>query len=202
MILFGKNKELKLLKKNLKGEKIVEKVFNKTSHIEIIKQIAVGLQAIGSLNRYLELGIQKGNCFNKIAPLAKEAYAVDILDNYNLVKENKNLVWFHGKSIDFLNQHDKNKKFDLVFIDADHSHIGSLTDFRTVLPMVSENGLILLHDTYPPSEAFTSPKYCNDTYKTAEYIRKNYKDLESVTLPFFYGLTIVRNLNRQLSWKK
>jgi hypothetical protein len=75
-------------------------------------------------------------------------------------------------------------------------------DFKLVLPLVNENGIILLHDTYPPTEEYTSSSYCYDTYKTAEYIRKNMKEVEIVTIPLFFGLSIVRNLNRQLLWKK
>jgi len=181
---------------------MMDKIFTKNSHIDLIRQIAIGLKLVNSLNRYLELGVQKGNCFNKIAPLTKEAYAVDIVDNYESIKENKNLAWFHGKTTDFLSNHDKNKKFDLVFIDADHKHESSLMDFKLVLPLVNENGIILLHDTYPPTEEYTSSSYCYDTYKTAEYIRKNIKEVEIVTIPLFFGLSIVRNLNRQLLWKK
>lgn len=175
-------------------------IYNKNSHIEIIKQIALGLKAAGKLERYLELGVQKGNCFNTIAPLVKEAYAVDVMDSHKLISSNKNLIWFHGKTTEFLNGHDKNKKFGLIFIDADHKHESSLNDFILSLPLAQDNSLILLHDTYPPTEEYTSQSYCYDTYKTADYIRRNFKEVECVTLPFYYGVTIVRKLNRQLLW--
>ena len=173
-------------------------IFNKNSHIGLIKQIANGLKLAGVLDNYLELGVQRGNCFNEIAPLANNAYAVDIIDSYSLIKHNSNLKWFQGKTLDFL----KNCtiKFDLIFIDADHSYEASLEDFKYSLPLIKENGLILLHDTYPPTEEYTSKSYCYDTYKTAFYIRENFKDIECVTLPMYYGVTIVRNLNRQLLW--
>jgi len=175
--------------------------FGKNSHIDIIKPIAVGLKLAGTLQRYLEIGIRRGPCFNSIAPLAKEAYAVDInKECYNNIKQNKNLIWFHGQSSDFLMNHNPNKKFDLVFIDGNHEHVGSLYDFELVLPLVNENGLILLHDTYPPSEEYTSKSYCFDTYKTADYIRHNY-NVEIITLPFYFGVSVVRKITRQLLWK-
>lgn len=176
--------------------------FGKNSHIDIIKSIATGLHKAKSLKRYLELGIRTGACFNVIAPLAEEAYAVDIHKYYRYIK-NKNVIWFHGKTVDFLNKCDKNKKFDLVFIDADHRHKASLTDFKLVLPLVNDNGLILLHDTYPTCEELTSRKYCGDTYKTAAYIRKHFSNqCEITTLPFYFGISIVRKLDRQLLWMK
>lgn len=177
--------------------------FEKDQHVRVIKEIALGLNRAGVLNRYLELGIRNGPCFNKVAPLAKEAYAVDIVDCHKCIKENKNLIWYHGTTTDFLKKHNKNKKFDLVFIDADHNHVASLNDFELVFPLVNDNGLILLHDTYPTCEELTSFKYCGDTYKTADYIKRNYSDkCEIATLPFYYGIGIVRKLNRQLLWRK
>ena len=175
--------------------------FGKNEHIQMIKAIATGLKSAGKLNRYLELGIKKGSCFNQIAPLCKQAYAVDILNCYDLIKHNKNLIWFHGKTDDFFKLHVPKKKFDLVFIDAAHEHIASLNDFKNALPLVNENGLILLHDTYPPSEEFTEKSYCSNTYKTAEYIKRYYPQYELATLPFYYGISIVRKLERQLQWK-
>lgn len=175
--------------------------FGKNEHIQMIKAIAVGLKKAGRLNRYLELGIKKGSCFNAIAPLCKKAYAVDILNCYNLIKHNKNLIWFHGETDNFFKLHPQKKKFDLIFIDAAHEHKASLNDFKNALPLVTENGLILLHDTYPPSEEFTGKSYCNDTYKTAEYIMRYYPQYEFITLPFYYGISIFRNLDRQLLWK-
>jgi len=176
-------------------------MFGDNDHSVVIKFIAEGLNRAGFLKRYLELGIRNGYCFNSVAPFCIEAYAVDVDDCYNHIKDNKNLFWFHGKTSDFLTNHDINKKFDLVFIDADHSHIASLRDFKLVLPLVNDNGLILLHDTYPPDEIHLTSNLCNDTYKTAVYIKKNFTEYEIVTLPFYYGISIVRKLNRQLAWR-
>ncbi|MFW9871685.1 MAG: class I SAM-dependent methyltransferase [Candidatus Thorarchaeota archaeon] len=178
--------------------------FSGKSHIRVIKEIARGMHEAGFLNRYLEIGIRRGNCFNLIAPFAKEAYAVDVKNYYKSVKHNKNLVWFHGDSQEFLKQHNQKRKFDLVFIDGNHKFQAVLDDFRGVFPMVNNNGIILLHDTYPPSEKFTSPQFCNDCYRAADWIRKNDgrygEQCEIVTLPFYYGISIIRKLDRQLLW--
>lgn len=177
--------------------------FSGRGHIRIIKEIASGLYKAGFLKRYLELGVRQGNCFNSIAPLSKEAYAVDIKNSYKQIKQNKNLVWNHMRTDEFLKNHDPNRKFDLVFIDADHSYEGSLNDFGSVFPLVNDNGIILLHDTYPPNNEFAKPGFCSDTYKTAEYIRNNFsKECEIVTLPFYFGISIVRkmSLDKHLLW--
>jgi hypothetical protein len=174
--------------------------FPGNQHVDLITAIAKGMNKAGFNNRYLELGIRKGPCFNSVAPYFKEAYAVDIRNCRKFIKHNKNLIWFCGTTDDFLRKHNKNKLFDMVFIDADHKHESSLKDFENVKPLTREGGLILFHDTYPPSEKFITKKYCNDTYKTAEYIRKYYPDFEFVTFPFYYGVSVFRNLKRQLIW--
>lgn len=178
--------------------------FGKNEHIRIIKAIAFGMHKAGTLDRYLELGIRAGSCFNEVAPLAKEAYAVDINDCFKYIKSNKNMMWFRGKTTDFLNNYNRANKFDLVFIDANHNHESSLNDFELSLPLVHENGLILLHDTYPTKEELLSKKYCGDSYKTADVIRRKYGDVcEIATLPFYYGISVVRRmpLGKQLLWK-
>lgn len=177
--------------------------FSGRGHISIIKEIASGLNKAGFLNRYLELGVRQGNCFNVIAPLSVEAYAVDTRNYYKHIKHNTNLVWKNMRTDEFLKNHDQDRKFDLVFIDAEHSHKYSLNDFNLVFPLVNDNGIILLHDTYPPNEEFIKPEFCSDSYKTAEYIRNNFsKECEIVTLPFYYGITVVRkiNLGKHLLW--
>lgn len=182
----------------------MKEVFGVKGHPQIIKLIANGLKSAGALNNYLELGIRKGPCFNAVAPLVRDkAYAVDIEDCYKNIKHNKNLVWFHGSSINFLKNHNKKIKFDLVFIDANHTYKASLQDFDLVFPLVKDNGLILLHDAYPTSQKYLSLTKCGEVYKTAEFIRFNYNHkCEIVTLPFYYGIAIVRKLNRQLLWIK
>jgi len=174
---------------------------NVDSHTNVLLTLAEGLRSAGKLGSYLELGVHKGCAFNKIAPIVGgSAYAVDTNANtFPHIKHNKNLRWYCGKSEDFLANYD-GEQLDFVFIDGDHKHEASLSDFTGVLPYVSNNGLIVLHDTYPPNLAFTRPGRCIDTYKTADYIRRNIDHVESVTLPFYYGLTIVRNCNTQLAW--
>lgn len=177
--------------------------FSGRSHIKIVKEVATGLHAAGSLKRYLELGIRKGFCFNTVAPLSTEAYAVDTRNYYKFIKKNKNLIWNHMTTVEFLKNHNPKKKFDLVFIDANHHHKSSLNDFNLVFPLVNKNGIILMHDTYPPSKTFIDPGYCADSYKTAKYIRNNFsKKCEIITLPFYYGVSIIRkiDIDKQLLW--
>ena len=170
-------------------------MFGRNDHVKVVKTIAEGMKAAGNLGTYLELGVKKAACFNEVAPLAKEAFAVDINPCSKYVKEglNRQLFWMSTDTF-FESTVSKGERFDLIFIDADHSHEASLKDFENSLKHLNDNGLILLHDTYPPGDEYKVPGYCHDCYKTAEYIYKNICNVEMVTLPFYYGITIVRKI--------
>ena len=177
--------------------------FKYSAHSEVIYTIAKGLHDAGFLKTYLELGCKKGGTFNKIAPLADVAYAVDVNESYyRKIKGNKNLKWVCATSKDFLENYNKEFKFDMIFIDADHSYEASLSDFQLSFPLLDDNRIIVMHDTYPPTEAFSKSGLCADTYKTAEWIRKNMTNqAEVLTLPFYFGITIIRKTSKHLHWK-
>ncbi|MFH0792940.1 MAG: class I SAM-dependent methyltransferase [bacterium] len=50
-------------------------------------------------------------------------------------------------------------KFDLAFIDGDHSIRGCLTDWYAVDEVLSEGGLVVLHDTNPEACGWLGPRY-------------------------------------------
>ena len=51
------------------------------------------------------------------------------------------------------------EKFDIVFIDSFHTYSASLRDLVYGLQLVHENGMILIHDCFPPNEACTAPAF-------------------------------------------
>jgi predicted O-methyltransferase YrrM len=97
-----------------------------------------------------------------------------------------------------------NVKFDMVFIDGDHSKEQVLKDFTNVSEMVIEDGFVLLHDTYPCDENMELPNHSYNAWEAALQIKQNFKDQwEILTLPFNPGLTIMKKINhkKQLIWK-
>lgn len=170
--------------------------------VGIIRDIAEGLALTEGLTNYAEIGVRTGPVFNAVAPFAQNAYAVDIDEStYGHIRKNKNLKWYHGRSDDFFIEHSK-VSFDMIFIDADHSHEASMKDFISASKVIRDNGLILMHDTHPQEPKYLSARKCDHVYETAWKIRQEYsKDFEIVTLPFYLGISIIRKANRQLLWK-
>lgn len=150
---------------------------------------------------YLELGILDGSVFKQVAKNCVNATAVDIVPrNFELPENGK---YYMGTTDEFFRQLPPNEKFDMIFVDADHSHEQSLKDFINAQSFLVDDGIIVLHDTYPINSEYLSPNLCYDAYKTALYIKNHMSDdFELVTLPFPPGATIVRKIKKgkQLLW--
>lgn len=144
---------------------------------------------------YLELGVRSGETFFTIAKHCKKAVGVDVVPSTNTLMDN---MEYHVCTTDeYFKNLNKNERFDVVFIDADHSHEQSLKDFINVKDRVIEDGFIFFHDTYPYDSTYFDPGLCNDVYKTSLYIKNNLIDeFEIVTLPINPGVSIVKKINR------
>ena len=93
--------------------------------------------------------------------------------------------------------------FDMVFIDACHKSEQVLNDFWNVSPFVTEQGVVILHDTYPPSPRFLKDRFCSDSWRAAvklkEYMLENNNcGFEICTLPVPPGYTMIRKANKQI----
>jgi hypothetical protein len=120
-------------------------------------------------------------------------YLVDLGENMGAMPEkihNENSVFrrlypeiivFKGYSVpngfDFISNLESS--IDLLWIDGDHSHEVSLSDFYNYSKLLIDNGLIFLHDTAPEGVGKEQPEWCG-VDKTIKYINKNYKNFECV----------------------
>ena len=67
----------------------------------------------------------------------------------------------------------KEEKIDILWIDGDHGYQGSKKDFHFYSQMVSDNGLIFMHDTAPMGINNIQPEWCG-VNKTIEFIKEKY----------------------------
>ena len=96
------------------------------------------------INTYAEVGIFKGGTYLLMTNILKmknpslESIGIDISDR-NLTPDIKKYINLHiGTSEDF-----KGKKYDLVFIDADHSYEGVYTDYQNLGQYAN---IVMFHD--------------------------------------------------------
>lgn len=146
---------------------------------------------------FLELGIGPGvlcpilqiNC-----PKLDRILAVDIQDGYG---PPPGVTYLREMSTDQFFRENQAKeepeRFDCIFIDALHEHAQATRDFINARRVLTEDGLIFLHDTYPPNPESVSPMVCGDVFRTYLALAER-TDLEVVNLPLFNGLCIVRPL--------
>jgi hypothetical protein len=170
----------------------------RTSHIRIVAEIARGIFKTVPNARYLELGVWKARCFNVVASYFKDAIAVDINEKVKQWINVKHQFYCMTTEEYFANHYD-GKLLNLTFIDACHVFANVAFDFENCYRATEQNGLILLHDTYPcDTRRFRG---CRDAYKVCDWIKSNsnFKG-ELVTLPFFDGITIFRKCEKQLLW--
>lgn len=175
-------------------EIVTTETFKEVARHEWNSEDEVG-QFLGSLikmskyNTALEIGVFEGETSQHLInaiPKGGQYIGIDIND-YRTEKT-KSLMAEGGKSIDFIlgNSHDELLKlpknhFDLIFVDADHSWVSVLPEFKLVEKLVSTGGVIVYHDTIHIS----APK------KLVEYARyRNYKTT-TLNTPEGRGLSIL-----------
>jgi len=170
-------------------------MFSKTDHVRIIEEIARGMALAGIANRYLELGIAKCKCFNKIAKYFKVVESVDINNCIGYIDD---VIFEEKHCYNYVSTTDEyfarfyvdDFVFNLVFIDASHKFENVKKDFENSLKCLAKNGIIIIHDTHSPSKEWD--QHCEDAHKIEPYIKKKYPELSVFTIPLFFGLTLVR----------
>ena len=155
-----------------------------TFHETLIPLLVSGIGA----QSYLEFGTEKNATISKVK--CKHRYGVDTQP-----KRIDGIRWFEMTTTQFIGERAGiHGPFDVVFIDADHDADEVQKDFRGIWPHVSDDGLILCHDTNPETEDDTAPGLCGDSWEFAESLW--HRGIEAATLPFHPGLTIVRKRNQ------
>jgi len=129
--------------------------------------------------RYLELGIYDGVNFGVVG--AKDKVSVDAHHPAD----------FRGSTDAFFAQLPEGKKFDVVYIDADHSWRAVVRDFNNVLKHLAPGGLVFVHDLIPGTEELTAKHFCGDGFKVLHHILTNQaSDYEMCSLDSDYGMTL------------
>jgi hypothetical protein len=151
---------------------------------------------------YVELGLRKCPLFNRMIPFADKLIGVDIDQQAGLFMVSSQKAEFVcSPTLTFAASFkDRNMMIDLLFIDADHSEKAVWDDFNAYFPFVKEDGIIILHDSYPKNEEWTASHLCGDGYKAIHKLSERTSDYEMMTLPFHPGLTLCRKRKKQLPW--
>lgn len=107
----------------------------------------------GKYENYLELGVAAGESWYEIS--CKNKIGVDVYPRFNPIRQSTTDNFFISNT----------EKFDVIFIDACHEKIHVMNDFINSLSVLSDNGIILLHDVNPPDKNHTSQNACGNAYE-------------------------------------
>ena len=133
---------------------------------------------------YLELGYyeveNRGNNFKQVCGFKKQI-SVDM--------GNKEATYtMHTEEFFKINK----EKFDMIYIDAGHDLPNVIKDYNNSIKCLKKNGIIIIHDLYPPNEELAStPGYCGDGYKFLNYLNEK-KEEKFITYVPDVGITAVQ----------
>jgi predicted O-methyltransferase YrrM len=155
----------------------------------------------------IEVGVSKGEATAAFSEFSEKVIAIDMdTDSKKYISRLKNVHFMNLDSWSALEQLKNShvSKVDFCFIDGNHVADVVFGDFERAYVLMSEQGLILLHDTYPKSEEFVSSKneWCGSAYLVPEMIRQKYPELDLITIPSHPGITIVQKRISRPQWMK
>jgi predicted O-methyltransferase YrrM len=165
-------------------------------HLDLV----VSLASILRPQNYLEVGIYRCGLFNRMVPYCKTLTGIDIdSDAGKYMKKSPNVTFLPMSSREFW-QSTSDSTYDFIMIDANHSKESVEEDFYNGLKFLKDDGILMLHDTYPESQEATSPDRCDDGFLFVGEASMNSKTYEMMTLPKHPGLTLCRKRTSQVLW--
>lgn len=126
---------------------------------------------------YLELGV--GTALETITQIQ-----CNHIESVDIIRCNENFPSFIGTTDGFFAKN--TKKFDVIYIDADHSHESVNRDFVNAVNALSDDGVIFMHDVGPVNEENTLPTASGTAYKSFIEIRAN-ANFDAFTYEFENG---------------
>ena len=149
-------------------------------------------------DRYLEIGVEYGECFNETHFINK--VGVDPDPKFSS-KAGQQL--FLQTSDDFFKQYDITQQFDVIFIDGMHQAEYVLCDINNCIQILSTNGTIFMDDILPfnYNEQLKIPikhyyengilkygeNWTGDVWKVVYHLLKKYKD-KILDFKYFYNI--------------
>ena len=149
-------------------------------------------------DRYLEIGVEYGECFNETHFVNK--VGVDPDPKFSS-KDGQTLIL--QTSDDFFKQYDIKQQFDVIFIDGMHQAEYVLRDINNCIQILSTNGTIFIDDILPLNynEQLKIPikhyyengilkygeNWTGDVWKVLYHLLKKYKD-KILDFKYFYNI--------------
>ncbi len=153
--------------------------------------------------RYLEIGVDTGVVFLHVRAARKTGIdPVDAVPTLKRLLHPNTLI--RGRlqqttSDEFFASLTPTEQFDVIFVDGDHGYQQSLRDVENALEHVADDGVVLVHDCYPPSAqaASVDPRdagggtWCGEVWKTIVTLRATRRDLTVEVMNTDFGVGVI-----------
>lgn len=150
-------------------------------------------------NSYLEIGVAEGSNFESIN--IENKTGVDPSDEYK-----GNIYRMTSNEFFELNRNSLHKKYDIIFIDGLHLSGQVIKDVKNSLEVLSDNGVIVLHDCNPATEdnqviPYKKGLWNGDVWKAVLYFRINLDGYDIFTVDADFGCGIIQKGSSKYSKK-
>ncbi len=114
------------------------------------KEILIHIAKLFNYKSYLEIGTQNpNNCFDHIPCEINISVDTDLSSKADYVMTSRE--FWKGIDLEIETEHCPDK-FDLIFIDGEHTHKENKNDLKEALKNLSPKGTIVMHDAKPWNE--------------------------------------------------
>lgn len=154
--------------------------------------------------RYLEVGVNTGVVFLHVRARSKTG-----VDPAPVVPLFKRLVYpntllrgrlIRATSDEFFASLGPDERFDVVFVDGDHSFARSMRDIEHAVDHLAEGGVVLVHDCDPPTaqaaasdpQAARGGAWCGEVWRSVVMLRATRADLTIDVIDADFGIGVVR----------
>jgi len=139
---------------------------------------------------YLEVGVKKGECFNRVI--------CDMKTGMDIKPRTVGERIYTMSSDAFFNGSHGQEKFDIIFIDGDHNEEQVDRDILNSLKSLAPDGTIVMHDCNPPTEEYIE-EYANGTvYRSFLKLRCTDAELEMFVVDIDWGCGVVQRGEQEL----
>lgn len=156
-------------------------------------------------NVSVEVGVAEGESTEIVSKFSKQVFSIDMdVSCEKKINHLKNVNFMNSDSWSALDKlsHKFSNTVDFCFIDGNHVSDVVYGDFVRAFKLMSDRGIVLLHDTYPKSSAYVSEEnqWCGSAFRVPEMIRTNFPELDVFTIPIHPGLTLVQRRFSRPIW--
>ncbi|MDQ3936608.1 MAG: class I SAM-dependent methyltransferase [Actinomycetota bacterium] len=137
---------------------------------------------------YIEIGVYKGDCLAEVAPVCGEAHGVDVSFERLEFDVAGARLW-EMTSDAFFESYDGPRP-DIVFVDGDHAYEQARRDTHNALEILTAEGVLFMHDTWPVFRAATERMVCGGVHRVVEELQADER-WEVATIRRWPGLSVV-----------